>query len=562
VSAVTFLTLAGVFIFIYWATNRREITSSLKSLILVCLVGGILSLLYLPSYLLASSEAMPSESAVSLITFKSFQAGIDYLAAFFPNTALAVMLFTVAFVGMVFSWREDRAGFILLLVILVMSFAAAFVSVDMPGAMTVSRRLPYLVYLPLWLFAGVALSRFLAADQLSHPGFIRKFPEISSALLVGCSAIIGIFLALEIPDSQRRLEGAVNYYSYLDQHQLSALNWIKENSAPEDNFVAHSKIFGWWIEGFSRRNAFETRDIASFFRTQHEQSIIADLVLSRNQGIENGMVRAAVTDPFHAWAGGTPVIGAHSAGQYQDAIIFHDADIRLELRDEQRARSLRLFDSAEIDTRARPAGNGQILETNYRFEGFNVVRTIEIYQGDPAVFVSYHVKSGTRRIQRFTVDLNLALGEGIQWEQTGDTTFRKRQTVRSFLGQGFIVSVVNIDARGAAPTVEPSGQWPNHVVATFDLTEPEARVRFHLKITAPRYTVNEPVRYFSVNQLIEENNINYIALDTKSESALYIDRPWRTVWWLDDSPFLELAFEDEDVKVYRVIRSNLARRAD
>ena len=564
VSAVAFLALAGVFILIYRETNRQKFASGFKPLVAVAVVGGILSLLYLPSYLLAASEAMPTESAASLITFRSFQAGLDYLTAFFPNTPLAVMLFTAALAGMAFSWREDHAGFILLLVILLMSLATAFFSVELPGARTVSRRLPYLAYIPLWVFAGAALARFLTADRLSLPAFIRKSPEISSALLVACSAIIGVFLALEIPDSQRRLQGALNFYSYLDQHQLSALNWIKENSAPEDNFVAHSKAFGWWIEGFSRRNAFETRAFDSFFRTQHQQSIIADLVLSRNQGIENGMVRAAVTDPFHARAGGTPVIGVHSAGQYQDVVIFHDADIRLEVRDGPRVSSLRLFDSAEVDTRARTAGNGQILETNYKFDGLSVVRTIEMYQGDPAVLVSYHLKSGTRRIQQFTVDLNLALGRDIQWEQTGDTTFRKRQRLRATLGQGIIITNVSIDARGAAPTVEPSGQWPDHAVASFDLTEPEARVRFHFKITAPRYAVNEPVRHFSVSQLAEENNITYIALDTRSESAQYadVDLPWRTESWLNENPHLKLAFEDEDVKVYRIIRSDFAHRTD
>ena len=303
---MTCLLLVGLFLILYLAINPRKIAASLKALALAGLVGGILSLIYLPNYLLANSELTPGGPDSSLITLNSFHQAKDELTRFFPDTPLAILLLITATSGMALLWPRERNVCLLLAVLFFVPALATFISLDSPAALPVIRRLPYLMYIPLWLFTGVTLSRFLSGDDLPFPGAILRFTWVGSAALAGASVIAGAFLALEIPASQSRMQHALGFYAYVDEPVWNGINWIQDNIEPDDIFVVYPKLFGWWIEGAGQRNAFETRDLAAFYHPQREEGLIANLVLSGNQGLENGNLRIATTDPFVGGPRGKP----------------------------------------------------------------------------------------------------------------------------------------------------------------------------------------------------------------------------------------------------------------
>lgn len=560
VSAVEFVLIGGVFVCMYLVLHPGQRLRTIRALGVAGLVAGVLSAVYLPMYRLALAQGSSGGPEGITLGITSWQAGLKTLKIFYPDLTLAVPLAVVSVVGIVAVWQTHRSLAVFLLAVALVSVLAAFVTVDGAGLMTVARRLPYLSYIPMWAFAGVALSRLLKGDGLEPFRVLRGVPGASAAMFLLSSVVLGIFLAVEVPASQRRLEGALSYYKYLDASQWETLQWIAAETPQEATFVAHSKIFGWWIEGAAQRDAFETRDAASFYRQQGEESGIADLVLSRSQGLVNGLLRVAVPDPFPSSAGGDPVIGVFAAGQYQDVLLFHDHDILLEIQTNKGVRRLRLDSLQKGDTRLEENGDGlTAFRTVYTADGIRLVRTISLGANQREAQVSYQSDSPGDTSLSLSVDMNLFLGQGISVERVGTDAFRKSQAVRSFLGAEPIITEVHAEAPGADLSVVLSDKWQNHVVAHVSSIPRDTSVSFHVQVISPGSTKAGQVQHYSAPELLQANGIDFIAVDTKTGSPLFNDLPWRTVWWLSEAPYLTLAYEHGDVQVYRVnMESDLA----
>ena len=552
VSAAMFVLLVGVFLIAYMALNPTKLRGTLKSMGLVTLGALVLSQLYLPSYLFATSEASSGASTASLMSLNSFQEGKTILSFFFPDTALVILLLIAATAGTVLLWQRNRNACLLLAVLFFVPLSAAFVTIDLPGASPVVRRFPYLMYAPLWIFAGVALSSLLSRDDLPLQSLISKLPGAGFATMALASAAIAVFFILEIPASQGRLEGALNFYKYLDEPVWEGVNWIKENTEPDDLIIAHPTNFGWWIEGAGRRNAYETRGSASFYESQRDESLIADLSLSRNQGLGNGNMRFAVSYPYNVGPGGSQAVDVFAGGQYQQVLLMHDYDQQFEVQVGGRTSNARLSANLTKDQTVRAEGDGITMDTTYQMEGFRVLRSMKLKPGEAGGTMSYTIAKGERDVTKFTVDLNLHIGQGLIWEMTGPNSFQKTQSIRTFSGREPIVTDVVIDVQGATLELVESEQFPNHLLAIFELQAPESTLTFRLDAVSPISPTNQPVTHFSVPGLLAENSIAYIVVDEKTASPLFSGLDWRTSSWLNESPYLEVAFEQEDVKIYKV----------
>ena len=235
-------------------------------------------------------------------------------------------------------------------------------------------------------------------------------------------------------------------------------------------------------------------------------------------------------------------------------MLIHDQHNLFQIQEGGKLREVSLSYSTEKESLVRPEADGLVMETKYSMDGFDVIRSIALNRGEGGADVIYDIQRNRRDIKRFTVLLDLNLGQNVRWEQTGPSSFQKSQTMKSPFGLYDIGTHTVIETSGARLDLGPSPQWGDHLLAAFELQLSEATLKFRFETISPLAHSDQPVGHFFVRELLEDNSIDYIAVDTEADSALFNDIPWRTAGWLDEYPYLDLVFEEGRVKIYKVNR--------
>jgi hypothetical protein len=339
--------------------------------------------------------------------------------------------------------------------------------------------------------------------------------------------------------------GAHQYYLTLDEDQEDALDWIGEN-VPEEAVVAPSqKSFGWNVEGYTRRNAFEPQGQKSYmkqyvFPEQRRQARVQDRVFSRHLSVENGNVRFAHTAPHDG--PGNPAIGLDT-GNYRTYAEFLDNEttVTLSRGGETVTRPL---STAQTTVHLDGSDEARHLTTTYRWDDLTLNQTVSLERGTATVSIRYAVVRSVGTVEDLSATLRYP------------TKFQPR-SVEARDG-ALAVTQRNRFGMPVSMTATTSGTTTS-VDQPTDLSR--ERTVFHFKDVSPatvtlQYEMNRelratPVSVYRTPAVLAANDIEYVVW-SQPPNRLESDYDRETKVWLYESPYYQPVYEADDIVVFRV----------
>lgn len=539
-----FLLLVGALLLF----SRRTLLGNFKPALAALAIAIILSIPYIPIYLrLLSWESSPTSSA-AFSTAPLQQVGTE-LVYYLPYLLGLVLAVALAIIALKWMWHQNKNIAITITVMFMYSLVLSLFLLPPPFA-ELNRRAHYFLYAPLWLVAGVVLSHLWAWRTSLLSGRIRWLPKLSAI------AIVAALLSTNIVASQSQLQSGLDYFGYLDESRWEAVQWLKENT-PQDAFIAtYPEDLGWWIEAEAgRRVASVTDRNTAPYPLLRDRSLIAERILSRNMGLDNGKLLLAMTWPYHNTPG-DPVLAAYVGGFYQDILMFDSGQTQLQVEGSGMATLAGALNKQTVIT-----GDADSMQVtaSYQIFGVEVVQTVKLDRGSQAATISYSLRgSGSA-----PVHLDIPLLFCIQPKSISiDTDLHSIETVQDletpFDGIISVGTSLTIDTSGGM--LEITNQQDQQIDLSFDTQSTDASITFNFAITTPHIGSSTDVTYYEVPQLIKDNSVDYIAVDISPDSHIWSDLPRGIEEWLDNCPYYKLVYPLDgisNIRVYQVDRSAL-----
>ena len=519
--------------------SRRTLLVNFRPAVAAFAIGVILSIPYLPIYLrLLSWESSATSSAtVSIAPLE--QVGTELL--YLPYLWGLVLAVALAVIALKWTWQQNRNIAITIAVTLLYSLTLSLFLLPAPFA-ELNRRAHYFLYAPLWLTAGVVLSHLWAWRTTLLPGLIRWLPRVSAI------AIIAALLSANIVASQRQLRSGPEYFGYLDESRWEAVQWIRENT-PQDAYIAtYPEALGWWIEAEAgRRVANVTDRNMAPYALLGERSLLAERILSRNMGLENGNILLAMTWPYDN-APGDPVLAGYIGGFYRDILMFDDCQSYL--TEGNSTAALADIVGKQIST----TGDSDSMQVTASYQIFDVAvaQTVKLDRGSQAATISYSLRNpGSAPLH-----LDIPLLFCIQPKSISiDANLHSIETVQdletAFNGIVPVGTRLTIEVNGG--TLELTNQQDQQIDLSFDMQDTDAMITFNFDITTPHIDSSTDVTCYEVPQLIKDNSVDYIAVDLSPDSHIWSDIPPGTGEWLNNCPYYKLIYSQGDIRVYQVV---------
>ena len=533
VSLVFFIILMVAFLIALLIFNRKKLFDNYKPVAATFAIGGILSIPYVPTY-------------IHLLGIQSIGGGGLSISTPHPGS-FQWLLASLAIIGLIFLWRQDRNRALLLAVMLLVPLAL-IIFVFPPPFTALHWRAIFLIYIPCWLLVGVALSWLWSRQKLHLPGMLGQIPKVT------CIALIVALLPWEIISSQEHLQVGLDFHGYLDDTRWQAVQWIGHNTEPEATIAVYPFILGWWIRGEAMRNtfAFSYKDNMAY-TFEPERSLVADLILSRNQGLENGNLRLAMAYPYEN-AAGNPVLDVYVSGMYQDVLMFDDRQIYFLLEDGDKI-SLADAQNKEMDI----TGDGESMQavTSYSMEGFNITRTVSLKRAEKEATLCYQIHSGDANVTKFDVPIFFSHQPISVSIDANGHSFEVTQKLTNFAEMVSVTTNVVVETEGA--TLEETKALEQGMISSFHDIGKDATITFHLSTDKPLSPVDAPVSHYIVPELLKDYSVDYVAVDLRPPymAIVYSDIPKATEEWFDNCPYYNLVYSQGDIRIYQVIPSAL-----
>ena len=528
-----FVTLiAASFIF-----NRAQFKRNLVPFMISAALGVGLCLPYVPVYVhMMQMQSSGASSAVPLVQFAS---DIPWLWAIIISAALALVI--LASLG-----RNDRSMAILLAVLIVLPLILMIFPLR-PPFVELNRRAHFFLYVPIWAITGLVLSRAWAWKRSLFGGTIRNFFQI---------AVVGLTISLLIYGgivSQRELHQGLDFYTYLDKTRWDAMQWIKLHTPENATVVAYPENLGWWIESEAHRTTFEVtdRDMEAL-NVERQRALVAEQLLSRNRGMDNGYIRIATSYPYTN-VSGNPVIGAYVGGKYQDLLMFDDSQSLVQIA------GVGTFNMNNATTKELSIhGDPSSMETivSYYFDGAMITQTVTLKQDSQMAIVTYTIQSNDQAMIRLQLPSFFCYQpESVLHDPENSHIEVVQRLETPFHGVVPVTTQLAIDVTGA--TYEVSSMPDNHIPLVFDTNSTNASVTLTFDISTNQPPPRGQVTAYEVPRVIDENGIGYLVVDLKPNSAVFSDAPLGLEQWLNACPYYKLVYSKGDIRIYQVETSAL-----
>ena len=531
--------LAALFIF-----NRRQGSQYWTNAALGVLIGALFSLPYVPVYIhLLQMQASPgSTSALSASLFTDSLSRLWYL----PWTWAAILGILGALALLIPLWRRDRNSAILLATLLLFPLLLLFFTLP-PPFVEINRRAHFFLYVPIWAISGYVLSAAWAWRPSALPSRFRSVPKLAvTGLLVGLT-VYGSIL------SQRYLRDGVDFYNYLNDSQWNALKWIRANTPEDTTFVAYPEHLGWWIEGEAPRRDFEVtdRDMEAN-REERERALIAERLMSRNCGMENGYVRVATSYPYTN-AAGNPLISVYAGGKYNDLLMFDDTQSSLQI-DGSVPFNLNSATNQEFSI----GGDRASMQTmiSYQLGLAAVTQIVTLDEGSQMTTITYHIQSNGEAVTSLQIPLLLCLSpKSVSVDPSDGHVEIVQEPYTQYTGNVPTTTQLSLDTVGT--TAETPIRQGDHILLSFDISAADASITLTFDISTTLQSRSGEVVTYDVPQLIKDNGIGYLAIDLNGSPPLWSKPPQGLEEWLNACPYYEPAFSEGSVRIYKVLASAL-----
>jgi hypothetical protein len=522
-----------------FALNRQAFLMDFKALLAAVAIAVVLSLPYLPVYLRMLELQAPATS----------QAAFSLAPSFVPWLLGIVITLPLVVLALRWTWQQNRNIAIIASVLLLYSLTLTIFVFPSPF-LELNRRAHYFMYPAIWLLASVVLSHLWSWQEATIPVVHRRLPKSSAIAL----AVALLFPCLVM--SQLKLNRGQDVFGYLDNVRWETLARIRSDTPTDASIAVYPNPLGWWIEAESRRNTayIANRDTVPYTFLR-ERSLIAERVLSRNQGFENGNLRLATTYPYSG-APGQPVLGVYVDGSYHDIMMFDDSTISLSMADGE---VLDLDDDSEKEFSISGDRDSMTMMTRYLIGSAQVVQTATLDRGSQAAAISYNINSDGIPV----TDLDILVFFGFEPQSVSIASDQTSVEVAQFLRPGTdgVVTRINISVEGA--TVQQAVAGDDRIGFSFSLQSDDATIAFSFDVAKPELDSDADVIRYDVPEIIKNpglehlSAIDYLAVDLKPNPNLASAIAWGTEEWLNACPYYKLVYREGDIRIYKVDASAL-----
>jgi hypothetical protein len=523
--------------------RREALRQNSRPLAAALALGGLLYLPYVPLYIRLLDMQQGADPGASISFEPATDMGVHLL--YLPWLAGIVVATVLIVVGLRWLRDQDKNRAVLLGTMFAFSLVLSLFLLPPPFA-ELNRRSHFFLYFPVWLIAGVLLSRLWDWRTARLPPSLSWLPRAVTAGIIIASLLSTTFT------SQKALRDGLDYYGYLDDARWEAVEWVGQNTNREAVAAAYPESLGWWLEADAEITVcgVTARHMAPY-GVLTERSLAAERILSRHQGVENGALRLASGYPS-ADVPGNPVLGAYIGGSYQDVIMLDDTRNIFEAP----AGSAVTLMAAPKEIAVNLTGDAVEMVTSYGLPSASVTQTARLDQHNQRAVVSWTVHGDDLAGSRLEIPVVFC------YEPTSvsvDPAAMSMEMVQEFktIFEGIVpVTVqVTVETTGAVPAM--SQPESDCVPLSFDLAGTEATVDLVFTFTVPDAPASGALVHYQVPRIIQEHSIDYLVVDLRPDAQLWNDLPRATEVWLDSCPYLEQVYTRDAVKVYRVDASAL-----
>lgn len=526
-------------------SDRRRLVDRGRPLLWAVGVGIVLSLPYLPVYLrLVRLQAAAAGQSLGLTTMHQLRADLSFGTDVTLVPWLFFMIILPSVIGAVAlrcAWRQDRRAAAALAAVLLCSVGLVVLLLPPPFA-ELNRRAHYFLYFPLWLLAGIFLSQ-MWTRLADHTSTARLW---LARLTVGVTvlALVAVTSFLSV----RQFHRALDFYGYLDEDRWDAISWISHHAPQEGCVVTYPEPLGWWIEAEGGRNTANVADRGNAPLTYlGERSLLAERILSGNEGIDNGLLRLATMYPYTG-APGSPSLAVYAGGWYRDILMFDDGLFRVEMpTGEDRA----LADASRDRTVVSGDADAMTMACSYRMEGLTVIQETRLERDSGAASVSYHFSGAAAAAVRIPLlfafnPSSIAVG----WDGHSIEVVQDWPSVPDPVSTD-----IRISTREAVLKTAVAG---DRLELSLTAVEDGAEIAFAFVVTGSGRGSTVGVSHWNAPQLLQEPALEhlpsagYLAVDLAPASSAGDALPGSVDERLGACPYYELAYSEGDIRIYRV----------
>ncbi|MCW4010188.1 MAG: 6-pyruvoyl-tetrahydropterin synthase-related protein [Candidatus Bathyarchaeota archaeon] len=519
---VAVFTFGSLFLFavlrIVFVGKRKEtIKGNFAKVFSLGLAAAVFSLPYVSFYL-----TFFRNSSSEMVGFRLFdiQMGTFSLVGLWDM----ILFFVIAVVGalglfaMVKYFKENKNSNLILLSILL----APFILV-----LTTAQPIRWLYFLPIPFLLGFTLF-------LKHLHFdVRQVKRITIILFTSLFMITILLQSSYL--TGRHFSAATEFYQFIGNEEVKALNWIKDvNNIPADAVLATSgtnldiggggNSYAWWIEGYSNRTCMFTGDLEYYsFQFERDNVRTTNRIFSGTSVFECGNL--SVTDSYPANIK-NPQISLISGNKNVGLLTVNDGQNQLfySPTENPQAMSIAPFYSDESKTvNIQNSSSHANLLVTYETSQFELSRSVILGEENTSVDILYQIHPINVTLHAFKINLwslfptslqncsiqndSLVMLSGQSSETDLNATIRLVETN----GELMTARVLFENPKSSTPIV-------NYV---FEPTNNDLLV--HLRVTINSLdpaTEDQTVQRYDSYDLLNELNVSYIVLNKYRDTEL------------------------------------------
>jgi hypothetical protein len=327
------------------------------------------------------------------------------------------------------------------------------------------------------------------------------------------------------------------------------VQWIKSNTPGNATIAVYPADLEWWIEGEAHRSTLGVVDRnAEPYRFEREASLIADRILSGNQGIENGSIRLSTGYPYER----TGLISAYVGGTYQNVLMLDSSQSRIQIEGQS---ALPISDASNQESVTYGDSNSMQIVTSCQIAGATITQTARLDQGSQTAVVNYAIQSPDTAVARIDIPLLFCH----QPKSVVYLDANRLQVVQEINtpSEGLVAVTTELTIDAEAATLETPNAQADRIPMSFQIQGGEARITLGFDISTAKPMIQGQVVQYKVPQLIEDYSVNYLAIDLKPNSPHWSDLPYGVQQWLNTCPYYELIYSEGDIRIYQVDTSAL-----
>ncbi len=538
-SLAFFVPLFVLLVLALLAFNREPLVKNYKAALAATIIAVLLSIPYAPLYLKMLQMQSPSGA----------EASISLTSLYLPWILGIILSLPLVIVSLRWTWQRHRNTSVATGILLIYSLVLILFLLPAPF-LELNRRAHYFMYIAIWLLVSITISHIWSWKTLHISTVRRWLPK------AGAATLIAISLPSTLVMSQLKLSRGLDFFGYLDETRGEAVSLISDNTLGNATVTVYPETFGWWIEGEAVRNTATVTDRNivpyTFLR---ERSLVAERILSRNQGIDNGNLRLATTYPYSD-APGQPVLGVYAGGSYHDVITFDESNTSLIMENGEVA-NLAVDSIKEFSISGDSDSITMI--TVYRINGVRVTQTATLHRSSQSTIISYDVQSEGDSL----INLYIPVFFGFEPKSVSIDAEKHSIEVLQYLRTQSDRVNTRIDVASKEAILQTAIHQEDRIDLSFSIQGEEATITFSFEVTDPNLSSSEDVTYYQVPQILKDpalehvSSIDYLAVDLKPNPHLASELPWQTEQWLNACPYYKLVYSEGDIRIYQVETSAL-----